>query len=732
MPSNVRQLLENGTPIYPITERSLVIGLQDAPFEYYVLAWDGASTPVVSKIPAGVVVTYNNTNYTGTLAASATTAPYLYLVASTTQAGEYDRYIVTNNGNNTFSWTPVGSTAPVTPVIVDNLTTNDATKALSAKQGKVLKDELSQFEAKLNGVAPSEVEQSPTYTPCRYMTVDGAMSALITGTTYAYCDPISIADVTSIKVKGILNAASFGGIYFANNATIPTSSTQAKLRVVQGYYHTTSTAGNVNEEMTFNKTQLDALRALGATHIYVGVYQAGAKEMVFGYDGSTGLIDDFDALEDRVDIIDGDVTKLKQDISKDEAVLRDNVGIKFDLVGYYNESGEFVSASSFRCTKKINLTGVTKLKAIYTYGVAAAPNVCYFDSDGAFISAATWNSRLYKELTTADFPAGAAYATFSTLQAYLGDALVILNETYSINNRIQQLVSWENRTGVCYGDSITAQGNDGVSGYVGILNREISFLNLYGRGVGGQSYIWNDSAWYTEVGTKGAYLDRYLYDENGNKLTSVISVNYTQEQVDNIENALGKTIEVHRGCFCSWDRITAMIPSTIKNYVELIILMGGTNDFASNHPISSGIPEWSSANTTDTDWVAADEYNGGDYDLSTFVGGLMSTIMKMTAWCPNALVVVVAPWGNYNTTTKKQTENGNGNTIMDFALKEKEIAEYLGCPFVDISAEAGVNPFNASSYFSDAYHPNGNGAKLIARVLIGGLRRIPARFDPSF
>lgn len=150
MPSNVRQLLENGTPIYPITERSLVIGLQDAPFEYYVLAWDGASTPVVSKIPAGVVVTYNNTNYTGILAASATTAPYLYLVASTTQAGEYDRYIVTNNGNNTFSWTPVGSTAPVTPVIVDNLTTNDATKALSAKQGKVLKDELSQFEAKVD------------------------------------------------------------------------------------------------------------------------------------------------------------------------------------------------------------------------------------------------------------------------------------------------------------------------------------------------------------------------------------------------------------------------------------------------------------------------------------------------------------------------------------------------------------------------------------------------------
>lgn len=145
MPSNVRQLLENGTPIYPITERSLVIGLQDAPFEYYVVAWDGASTPVPANIPAGVVVTYNGTDYTGTLAAGSATAPYLYLVASTTQAGEYDRYIVTNNGNNTFTWTPVGSTAPLTPVIVDNLTTNDATKALSAKQGKILGEEVSEL-----------------------------------------------------------------------------------------------------------------------------------------------------------------------------------------------------------------------------------------------------------------------------------------------------------------------------------------------------------------------------------------------------------------------------------------------------------------------------------------------------------------------------------------------------------------------------------------------------------
>lgn len=152
MPSNVRQLLDNGVPVYPITDKSLVIGLQDVPFESYVVAWDGASTPVPANIPAGVVVTYNTTDYPGTLAAGSATAPYLYLVASASQQGEYDRYIVTHTGS-TYAWTQLGSTAPVSPVIADNLTTNDASKALSAKQGKILGEEVGELEAKVNNLA---------------------------------------------------------------------------------------------------------------------------------------------------------------------------------------------------------------------------------------------------------------------------------------------------------------------------------------------------------------------------------------------------------------------------------------------------------------------------------------------------------------------------------------------------------------------------------------------------
>ena len=75
--------------------------------EDYVEAWDGSSTPVAANIPAGVVVTYNTTDYTGTLAASASTTGKIYLVADGN--GNYDRYVTSVSGS-TYSWQHIGNT----------------------------------------------------------------------------------------------------------------------------------------------------------------------------------------------------------------------------------------------------------------------------------------------------------------------------------------------------------------------------------------------------------------------------------------------------------------------------------------------------------------------------------------------------------------------------------------------------------------------------------------------
>lgn len=81
----------------------------------FIVAWDGASTPVVANIPAGVVVTYNGTTYTGTKTAASAEKKSFYLVKSTTQTGKdvYDEYVVVNTGTEaspTYDWEKIGDT----------------------------------------------------------------------------------------------------------------------------------------------------------------------------------------------------------------------------------------------------------------------------------------------------------------------------------------------------------------------------------------------------------------------------------------------------------------------------------------------------------------------------------------------------------------------------------------------------------------------------------------------
>lgn len=78
-----------------------------------IVAWNGTSTPVVANIPAGVVVTYNGTDYTGTLTANSATAGAFYLVHSTASSVEmdvYDEYVAIGAAGSK-SWERIGSTS---------------------------------------------------------------------------------------------------------------------------------------------------------------------------------------------------------------------------------------------------------------------------------------------------------------------------------------------------------------------------------------------------------------------------------------------------------------------------------------------------------------------------------------------------------------------------------------------------------------------------------------------
>ena len=78
----------------------------------FIISWNGSTTPVPANIPAGVVVTYNGTDYTGTLAANAAQPGAFYLVKSSTQKDTldvYDEYVAVGaTGSKT--WERLGDT----------------------------------------------------------------------------------------------------------------------------------------------------------------------------------------------------------------------------------------------------------------------------------------------------------------------------------------------------------------------------------------------------------------------------------------------------------------------------------------------------------------------------------------------------------------------------------------------------------------------------------------------
>ena len=76
----------------------------------FIIAWNGSSTPVVADIPAGVVVTYNGTDYTGTLAADSSQAGAFYLVASSDTAQNiYSEYVAIGTTGSKI-WEKLGDT----------------------------------------------------------------------------------------------------------------------------------------------------------------------------------------------------------------------------------------------------------------------------------------------------------------------------------------------------------------------------------------------------------------------------------------------------------------------------------------------------------------------------------------------------------------------------------------------------------------------------------------------
>ncbi|MDH5064923.1 SGNH/GDSL hydrolase family protein [Clostridium perfringens] len=225
--------------------------------------------------------------------------------------------------------------------------------------------------------------------------------------------------------------------------------------------------------------------------------------------------------------------------------------------------------------------------------------------------------------------------------------------------------------------------------------------------------------WQKAVVDYHKFSEHYLRGLSGSKVSNVDAKNWwinadgsafgTQESFPSKPE--GTTLI--KDYFCNTDRI-----NTVPSDSDIILIMGGTNDFYSNVQLGDL------------------EYNNG-YKEETFKGALASTVMKMQNRLPNAVIVlmtIINGQGITNENNESVKVNSIGLKAIDYSNAIKEVAYYFGIPCIDIFGKAGINSWNRNKYISsDSIHPTYNilnsGSDQIARVVIGELKNIIPKFS---
>lgn len=288
---------------------------------------------------------------------------------------------------------------------------------------------------------------------------------------------------------------------------------------------------------------------------------------------------------------------------------------------------------------------------------------------------------------------------------------------------------WDGRTIGFYGDSITefyAKGD--TANAVAPFSTEtiyswgvdwctrtgiyFNFSQIRVRGIGGQRFAWQETGGWT----------CYINDETGLQKSATY-----KSWPDGVEDCPEGHTAV-RGCACAWSRITNQFPASIKDTVDVVLIMFH-NDTANADEINDTKLEFINGDRTDEEWASSSYYAkyNGDYNIKTLRGGIASTIMKFQVWMPNAILVLCTPMS-----TNVESSIGNGTTVeldtkknYHLAQTVKEMAGRLSIPLIDVFATDGINSLNRTPFVGDSIHPGTVlGQQRLAMTIIGGLKNI--------
>lgn len=311
------------------------------------------------------------------------------------------------------------------------------------------------------------------------------------------------------------------------------------------------------------------------------------------------------------------------------------------------------------------------------------------------------------------------YISLYTLST-LGESVKDIKERVEAIEEKQKVQpnDWQGKVISFYGDSVTAlNGGDfnypydeSTFGYKWALRVANYFQasSVKSRGIGGQRFNWyNNGGSVSWVNTlTGEFVNRndsYNYDNYVGNVT--IPSNCTPI----------------RGALSSWLRIKSMYPESIKDTIDVVLVMAH-NDMGFDAATEIQFVE---GDRTDAEWASSSYYQtyGGDYNINTVKGGIASTIMKLQAWMPNAVIVLMTPISG-------RGEEGELNLELTSKMTEiadavKDVHNLMSIPCIDVYGTCGINGLNRTRYITDTIHPySEDGSKMVARAVIGGMKGI--------
>ena len=142
------------------------------------------------------------------------------------------------------------------------------------------------------------------------------------------------------------------------------------------------------------------------------------------------------------------------------------------------------------------------------------------------------------------------------------------------------------------------------------------------------------------------------------------------------------------------------VKNNIPSDVDIITVMGGTNDYGQN------------VNINDVDGY---EFSGGTYS-----GAIRELIRYLTTNFPNAKILFcncIGGGASQDGVTLYE-KNDQGKDYYDYARKCIEISNKMNIPCINMFGECGINLYNRDKFISDTVHPTVEGYNRIANVYI--------------